>query len=642
MALELIAEVILPRLLAASVQSLLVVLAVLLLCRLLPRLSASARAGLWWLVALQLVVGVLWSSPLALPLLPADSVQQAIPQAVPLASMAVQAGDPVDIGGLDGAASMQIPATWSWATALGWAWMLGFAFMIARTLRGYLATRQLLRESHACNDRTLLHALQLAAEAHGLHRTPQLRLSAAIDSPQLIGPWNPVLLLPHDHARSMHADELDMALTHELVHLQRGDLWWGLLPSMAQHLFFFNPFAHLAAREYALAREAACDAAVDAGNRHCARDYGRLLVRLGVAPRPSAGLASASPTFHILKRRLLMLQNTATTPRLVALLVIGTVAVLGVMPYRITAATAPVVAPRAPVAAAVATPAVAPVAATVATPASARVAPVASLASAMGALGIAPPAPPAPPAAPTPPAVPPRAPSAPPSPPSHAVPATPAMDSPAPPAPPAAPAAPAPLVMQGTFTLGKTPPASAFVLMGNDDSLANASVDDLKEARLMRRGNEELLWLRKGKARYVVRDAATLASFHNAYAETVRLGKAQGELGDRQGRLGEEQGKLGEQQGELGMEMAELATEAASRALSGIPARSTQKMAALQARQHSLSEQMQPLARRQAALGREQAALGARQAAASERAARESNRLIEQAIKNGVAQPLKQ
>ena len=34
-----------------------------------------------------------------------------------------------------------------------------------------------------------------------------------------------------------------------------------------------------------------------------------------------------------------MLQNTATTPRVVALLVLGVVAVLGVMPYRITAAT---------------------------------------------------------------------------------------------------------------------------------------------------------------------------------------------------------------------------------------------------------------------------------------------------------------
>ena len=88
MALELISEIILPRLLAASVQSVLVVVAILLVCRLFPRLSSSARAGLWWLVALQLVVGVLWSSPLALPLLPAESVQHTItlsPQALSLA-----------------------------------------------------------------------------------------------------------------------------------------------------------------------------------------------------------------------------------------------------------------------------------------------------------------------------------------------------------------------------------------------------------------------------------------------------------------------------------------------------------------------------------------------------------------------------
>ena len=307
MALEFVSEILLPRLLAASVQSTLFVAVVWALCKLLPRLSASARAGLWWLVALQLVVGVLWSSPLALPLLPAEVVEQASAAPVQMTALSTATAET-----LASPMTKRIVLTsrhrqhrhWSWSAAFAWLWLLGLSFMIARTLRGYLATRRLLRDSRACKDRTLLHALQLAAEAHGLHRTPHLRLSASIDSPQLIGPWRPVLLLPADHPQSMHADELDMALTHELVHLQRHDLWWGLLPAVAQHLFFFHPLAHLAAREYALAREVACDAAVLAGNRHCARDYGRLLIRLGVAPRPSAGLASASPTFHILKRRL--------------------------------------------------------------------------------------------------------------------------------------------------------------------------------------------------------------------------------------------------------------------------------------------------------------------------------------------------
>jgi hypothetical protein len=81
--------------------------------------------------------------------------------------------------------------SWNWSSALALAWLLGLSFMIARTLGGYLATRRLLRESELCNDRNLLHALQLAAEAHGLHSTLRLRLSNTIDSPQLIGPWRP-------------------------------------------------------------------------------------------------------------------------------------------------------------------------------------------------------------------------------------------------------------------------------------------------------------------------------------------------------------------------------------------------------------------------------------------------------------------
>ena len=637
MALELISEIILPRLLAASVQSVLVVVAVLLVCRLFPRLSASARAGLWWLVALQLVVGVLWSSPLALPLLPAESVQHAItlsPQAVPLASVATQVAGPVDLGTLDGSAPMQSTTSWSWSwsLALAWAWMLGFAFMLARTLRGYLATRQLLRESQACHDRSLLHALQLAAEAHGLEKTPHLRLSSTIGSPQLIGPWRPVLLLPHNHTQAMHADELDMALTHELVHLQRGDLWWGLLPAIAQHLFFFNPLAHVAAREYALAREAACDAAVVAGNRHCARDYGRLLVRLGVAPRPSAGLASASPTFHILKRRLVMLQNTATTPRVVALLVLGVVAVLGVMPYRITAATPAAIAPTAPVASVNATPSIAPVAAATRVSATSAVAPVAAVSAVTTAAGIAPPPPPPAPESPAPPT------DVPPPPPADV-----------PPAPPAPPVPPEPLVTHGSFT-HVTKGAQAYVMMSGDETIAAGSSQDMRDAQKQRRGDEDLLWVRKGNARYVVRDPAMLRKLQSVHDEMNALGEQQGRLGAQQGELGAQQGKLGAQQAEIALKAAMISSEqarqsaaqAAGRATSNSQAAQSERMAALEAQQRGMAEQMEFLGERQAALGSQQAALGERQAAASERASREASRLLDQAIKSGLAKPVNQ
>ncbi len=171
-----------------------------------------------------------------------------------------------------------------------------------------------------------------------------MRLSAHIDSPQLIGLWRPVLLLPSRRLASISDDELDMALTHELVHLRRNDLLWGLLPALAQHLFFFHPLLHLAAREYAIAREAACDAAVVAGHVRCRHDYGRLLVSLGVSAAPVAGVSSASPSFLSLKRRLIMLQNTNATPGWGARALVA-VAVLGVAPLRLVAMPAPLPSP---------------------------------------------------------------------------------------------------------------------------------------------------------------------------------------------------------------------------------------------------------------------------------------------------------
>src|SRR6185295_355006 len=103
-----------------------------------------------------------------------------------------------------------------------------------------------------------------------------------------------------------------MTLCHELVHLRRGDLWLGWVPALAHRIFFFHPLAALAAREYAIAREAACDAEVLRVLGSAPQAYGRLLLRWGVAPRETGlAAAGASPSLQNLKRRLQMLQQTS-------------------------------------------------------------------------------------------------------------------------------------------------------------------------------------------------------------------------------------------------------------------------------------------------------------------------------------------
>jgi len=630
MALEYISEILAPRLFATSVQSTVLVAVVWTLCRALPRLPAAARCWLWWLVALQLVVGVLWTSPLALPLLPAASEMPAI--LAPLQPFATTAA--ADTAAVLSAAPQASPlsaafappsSTWSWPLALSLLWLLGLSFMITRTLVGYLATRRLLRESAPCRDDTLVQALKLAAEAHGMRKAPTLRLSSTISSPQLIGPWSPVLMLPAHRLPSLGADELDMALTHELTHLQRGDLWWGLLPALAQHVFFFHPLAHLAAREYAFAREAACDAAVLAGNPHCAGDYGRLLLRLGVAARPSAGLASASPTFTMLKRRLLMLQQSASPLRASALALTVAVALVGVVPYRVTAHAAQTIAPASnPAPTSNPAPAANPVPVPVPVPVPMETPNATASSQVMATSRIVP----APPAAPAPPRASPA--------PSVVAAAVPA-------------AQPAPrLVTKGSWTHSNSD--YAHVLIDGNNTNAVGSTDDLRAAQSQQRNGEALLWVRKDGNQYVVRDAATLSRLRAAYAPVAKLGEEQGQLGAKQGELGAQQGGLGARQGQIGAQQGELAAQLAAAIMRNTNAGSDagkadvsaieQRLAALGKQQDQLGREQHAFGNKQQELSRQQQALSERQRLASEAAQREADRLIDAAIAKGLAQRL--
>ncbi|WP_226427992.1 M56 family metallopeptidase [Xanthomonas sp. NCPPB 2865] len=589
-------EALLWKLGATSVQTAVLALAVWALCRSVRRLPATTQTWLWWLVGVQAVVGLLWNAPLQLPVLPAATSTPALIAGDSLAPMVManaSASGASAVASAGAADVLQGASGPSWALWLAALWVAGVAVMALGTVRAYRRSRALVRAAAPCTDRALVAALRMAAEAHGLSQPPEIRLSQQIASPQLIGPWRPVLLLPAARLPHMADDDLDMALTHELIHLRRRDLWWGLLPSLAQHLFFFHPLVHLAAREYATAREAACDAAVVAGHRHCRHDYGRLLLQLGVAPRPHGGVASASPSFLSLKRRLLMLQNPTSFPRFGAALILGAVAITGVLPLRL-----------------------------VAMPAAPAVAAASAAAPAKSAAGVS----------------------------STAAPATAAAT-----AAPAAAASSTSQTFTTTSTHGQInlshdPDRDAYVLLQGNDSVMNGSVDDLKHVRRLAGKDGQLMWFRKDGKQYVVRDPDTFKRLNAAYAPVTKLGQAQGALGERQGELGEQQGELGAQMAELGARAADAAakhvnaslldTDALTQQAAERAAREAERAVrqAEQAMQRSGADQrMQALARQQAALATEQADLSSQQAAASVRADKEAQRIMREAIAQGLA-----
>ncbi|MGG2103063.1 M56 family metallopeptidase [Stenotrophomonas sp. NRRL B-14846] len=650
-----------------SLQTVLLVALVYGVCRALPSLSAATRCRLWWLVSLQAVLGLFWSQPLQLAWLPApqavamsatDVAADMVYPLAPEASAQLLAAMPVP--------AADVPAVAWWAVALAALWMSGVLLMALRTFGEWRRCRALLAAAYPCEDEALVQALQLASDAHGVRPAPRLWMSTQVDAPQLVGPFRPVLLLPAGD-NALQGDALDLALTHELQHLQRRDLQWGLLPALAQHLFFFHPLLRLSVREYAQAREEAVDAAVVGQHGASRQAYGRLLLQLGVAPQPHLGVASAAPDTTSLKRRLLSLQPRRACPRILAMALTAVVLVVGVAPMRLVAAPVP-------------------------------------------------PAPPAPPAAPKV-AVPspPKAPKAPPAPPSSArVPAVPV--APAPPAEPAdVEALSGPddadvavdvdadvdvdtgvhsqhttsrttsITTYGRLDLGKSPP-EAFVLVDGDSTFANGGMDDVTVAR-RQLGKGPALWFRQGDKRYVVRDPMMIQTLQRAYSGAADLGRQQSELGRQQSALGRQQGELGKQMGEMGRlqgeearRMALAAAEAARSAMAAhdinreaaaeaakaargatndaAVAREAAREAAAEARRamqevdnetarathtrdmQRLASQQSELASRQAALGSQQAALGERQARVHEQASRQAQQVIARALASGKAERL--
>jgi hypothetical protein len=415
---------------------------------------------------------------------------------------------------------------------------------------------------------------------------------------------SPVVVLPARAVRRLEPDALQMALAHELAHFLRRDLWLGWVPVLAEIVLFFHPLVRKAAREYALAREEACDAEALHLTGAEPGDYGQLLLTFGVTrTHGTAAALGASAHLHTLHRRLTMLEHVdVPTPRtrttLRAALVVLGLAVL--VPFQVVARE-PAATPPPPKAAAV--------------------------------------------------------PAVPPVPKVAAVPAVP----PVPKAAPAPPAPPAPPVVAMADRDDDEDDVEGFVLVSGDEVTMAGSTADLRRARALRTGGKDVLFVRRGDKSYVIRDAKTLEQMRAAFepqtklgAQQAELGKKQAELGMKQAEFGQKQAALGLKQAQLGMRHAELSLQVARASAQGDEAaRARQEkelekseealekeQEALEQQQEALSKEQEALGRQQESLGREQEKLGEQQEALAREGEKKMKALIDEAVRKGLAEPV--
>lgn len=138
--------------------------------------------------------------------------------------------------------------------------------------------------------------------------TMRSRLSG---SALVVGALRPLLVLPGDFEQRFTPDQQVLILTHERMHLARGDTRLAALGALLVCVFWFNPLVYLALRLLRVDQEMACDAATLAATGVDRHLYATTLLDTQLATQVGIALPAGChwQPAHPLKKRISMLKN---------------------------------------------------------------------------------------------------------------------------------------------------------------------------------------------------------------------------------------------------------------------------------------------------------------------------------------------
>ncbi len=125
-------------------------------------------------------------------------------------------------------------------------WLAGFCVILGLALTRWLKMRILVRQAHA---------LPLSAPV-------EIRATASLLEPGLVGIIKPVVLLPRNLLAGLTLAERDGILAHEFVHWRHRDNLTAALHMLVEALFWFWPPVWLIGARLIAERERACDEGV--------------------------------------------------------------------------------------------------------------------------------------------------------------------------------------------------------------------------------------------------------------------------------------------------------------------------------------------------------------------------------------------
>ena len=167
-----------------------------------------------------------------------------------------------------------------WQLPIVLIWLSGVMVCLAITLGRFVLFSRWVRKSARQDNAQLNETIQDLCEQLNLRRKVRVRLLDRPVGPAVSGLIRPTILLPASIVKGKSMSELEPLLAHELIHIRRGDLWWALVQTLAQNLFWFHPLVRFANRMLTRESERSCDEETVAGLGCSPATYAKALLEV--------------------------------------------------------------------------------------------------------------------------------------------------------------------------------------------------------------------------------------------------------------------------------------------------------------------------------------------------------------------------
>ena len=298
--------------LGAALKSIAVLCAAWLMALGLRKHSAASRHLVWTAAAAALVALPLLSISLPALRVPTGGLLAAAPSITFHADAKASAGGPITRAAPSPARPAAPAPSAPWrldpVLCLMLLWTAGAALALAQML---LAYTKLCRIRRAARPYPAPEAPRSLARALGIGRPVEVLETSAGTMPMAFGLSRSTILMPAG-AQSWTEERRRMVLLHELAHVRRADGATHLLARVALSLFWWNPLAWSAWRQFLKERERAADDLVLTAGEPAADYAGHLLeVARSLQFAPAASVAVAMARRSDLEGRLLAILDSA-------------------------------------------------------------------------------------------------------------------------------------------------------------------------------------------------------------------------------------------------------------------------------------------------------------------------------------------